>query len=149
MAQNANILIWQTAAVGGTQNGQIVLSPSRSRNGIYEYTGNTVNGEEGVISDEAFTKLTASVRPGTPADFSTGKARVKRRSSFKVALPISVPGPNGSSIIDYINVDFTLSNPIEATADQLRTALNSVHTAAYDGAASPLADLVVNGREPF
>lgn len=148
MAANNTILLQMTAAATGSQNGQIVLLPNRARNGIYEYTGKEVNGEPGVILDTAFSKVTASVRPGVPADFANGKARVKRRTTIKVSLPISTPGAEGN-ITDYITVDFVLSAPVEATANQLRTALNSVHTAVYDGSNSPLADLVVNGREPF
>lgn len=148
MAQNNLINLKMIDASTLTQNGQIVLTPAKDRNGIYEYTGRTINGEEGVFLDTVDSKITASVRQGVPADFLGNKQRIKRRTTLKCALPISVPGASGTTV-DYINVDVVLSAPVEATDGQIATALGMPLNACYDGSNSPLKDLVVYGREPY
>lgn len=147
MGQNNQILMHLTDNTG-SQAGNVVLLPVRDRNGIYEYSGNLINGDPDILVNTVDTRVTASVRPGVPADFILGKQRVKRRCTLKVALPISVPAAVGTTV-DYINVDFVLSAPVSSTEAQIRTALTAISTVCFDGAASPLKDLVVNGREPY
>lgn len=147
MAQNNTFQIKMIAAEDGTQNGQITMVPSKARAGVFEYLSSGFVGAPGIFPEGVPTRLTASVRSGNAANFVTGVRRIKRRAVIKVELPISVPGADGD-IIDYINVDFTLSNPVEATPDQIATALNAAATAVY-ALNSPLKDVVEYGREPY
>lgn len=147
MARNDNIVL-HTVDNTGSQAGVLTLVPTRARNGIFEYAGNNLAGSIDIITSAAFSRLSVSVRPGSPANFVSKVPRVKRRSTMKLALPVLVPGEEGN-IVDYINLDVVLSSPVEANESQIRTALRSAELAAFDSLSSPLKDLVVNGREPF
>lgn len=127
--------------------GGFSVTPARDRNGVYEYSGVQNNGS--IFSAHPSLRITASVRPGTPANFVSKVARVKRRTTLKFAIPIDVPGEVGT-IVDYINVDVVFSSPVEATEAQVRHALSMVAGCAFDeNATQPLRDMLVNGREPY
>lgn len=130
----------------GNISGSLSISPLRDRNGIYEYQGKQTSGT--VFSADPSVRITASVRPGTSANYISKVPRVKRRVTLKIALPVDVPGETGT-IVDFINLDVTLSSPNEATEMQIRAALASVEGLAFSIPDMPLRDLLVNGREPY
>lgn len=126
--------------------GGVSLKPLRSRNGIFEYSGSQNNGA--IFSSHPSVRITASVRPGTAANFISKVARVKRRATLKLAFPVDVPGESGT-IVDYINADIVISMPVEATEAQVRNVLASVEGLAFAIPDMPLRDLLVNGNEPY
>lgn len=92
-------------------------------------------------------KISAAVRPGRDADFVTGTPRIKRRVTAKYAFPIDVPGET-SDIVDFINIDFTMSLPVVANERQIRSAVKAVGDSFFVSG-SCLKDLVIHGHEPY
>lgn len=122
----------------------VALKPVRSRQGVFTFSG---KGEDTAIFPNLLPMtLTASVRPGRAADYINKVTRVKRRTIVKVKLPLQVPGEEGP-INDNIDVELVVSSPVDATDDQMRTAIMAASQATVS--TECLQDMFVNGAEPF
>lgn len=152
MSQQSGITINQIDDTGATGGPSIQFNPHRERNGVFEYSGKQSAVVEGYLAPNARARITASLRPGVAANFVTKAERVKRRVNARVELPINVPGPEGSTVIDYMNVDLTISVPVEASYKQIGNALHVAHAslyATYLQGNTPLDDMLTGGNEPY
>jgi hypothetical protein len=101
-----------------------------------------------LFSSGAPIKMSASVRPGKIADSASGTQRVKRRVTTKYAFPTDSTGPLGNAVVDFINIDCTISLPVDSTEAQIRTAVNTVNESFFSSG-SCLRDMLVDGNEPY
>lgn len=150
MSANKQLFLQLISSVSGVQTdkGTVSIYPARSRNGVFEYAGRDLIGDN-IDLDlvKGICKATMSVRPGNAADYVQKIQAVKRKALLKVMIPISVPGEIGS-LTSYIIADLAVQIPVEATESQVQTALASCFSIAK-ASTSPAFDLTVNGREPY
>lgn len=142
----------QLIDAAGTRNGPTVgMNPHRERNGVFEYSGRQSIVNNDYFAGDARARITAALRPGTPANAVTKAPRVKRRVTVKAELPIVVTGVDGTSI-DFINVDVVISCPVESTNLQLENAIHVAHAAmiaSYLQGDTPIDDMLTGGNEPY
>jgi hypothetical protein len=137
--------------VGGVETNTVEYKPSSIRSGLVTlrtepFPDNSpfVKGERGIA--------TFSVRAGRPVDFVNNTKRIKRKMVCKCRLPVATPGMIAGapgSIVDYIDVELTVSTPVEATEDQLYSAIHFAHLTDGVFGQGWVEDMLVNGNEPY
>lgn len=151
MAQNGPLFFISTNASGESYD-QSLLFPLRDRNGIYEYgyrvhhIPEVPNGIDQLLPEGSDVKLTASVRPGTPANFITKTPRVKRKVIVKLQVPVDVPGETGT-IVDFINFDLSISVPVDVSRELTDTVVKTIPGLLVDS--NVLEEMVTQGHEPY
>lgn len=151
MTQQSGITIQLIDAAGERTGPSLGLNPHRERNGVFEYSGKQTSVNNVYFSSDARARLTAALRPGTPANAVTKAPRVKRRLTVKAELPIVVTSVDGTNV-DFINVDVVVSCPVESTNLQLENALHIAHAAIianYLQGNTPIDDMLTGGNEPY
>lgn len=151
MTQQTSFTITQIDATGSRSGPTVGFNPHRERNGVFEYSGRQSAVNNIYLASDSRARVTAALRPGSPANIVTKAPRVKRRVTVKAELPIVVTGVDGTSV-DYINVDIVISCPVESTTLQLENALHIAHAAMnanYLQGDTPIDDMLTGGNEPY
>lgn len=150
MSQNKVFYVRSLDATGA-QNGQFTFSPVNSANGVFSYRRTEDAGDSATVAVPNLPfVMTASVRRGTPHVQGNPSQRVKRKLTFKAGLPINVTFPDSSTVGDFVNVEVSISTPVEASAMAIRNAVALVNEALFNQVGdSPLAEMVTQGFEPY
>lgn len=135
----------------GVADSTIQLEPASQRNGLFTLKSDPFGASDGFVEGESAI-ATFSVRPGRSADLVNGIKRIKRKFTMKLRLPVPTPGLIAGavgSVTDYIDVDFTIATPVEATLDQLYAALSFVDRVNGVPAQGWVEEMLVEGKEPY
>jgi hypothetical protein len=147
MGANTNLTYNRISAKGVTAFAH-TLTPKRNRNGIFEWSGrNALDDKLSTADTAAPIVATASVRAGTAANPVTLAERVKRKSVFKVRIPVDTKNAAGDTVLDYCDVDLTIATPVGTSDGVNRSAMVALGELIIDHAT--LVDIVFYGNEPY
>jgi hypothetical protein len=139
--------VFESAASAGT----ITYTPVKLRDGLATLSG--VEEETTIFDNGGQISATVSVRAGKAADLINGTQRVKRKFILRGRLPVTVVGLTAGGdvgdVIDYIDIDFTIASPVEATSDQLLSAVSFGNKDNGPLGSTWVEDMLINGYEPY
>lgn len=149
MSQLSNILV-NTLDEAQADIGDITFVPASARNGLFTFKGKET--ESTVLAPSRDAEMKLSVRPGRAANANTDTQRIKRRVTIKVAVPIVTPGivqGAAGDIVDTIDIDLTVSCPVETSKTELYSALSCIKAHTLPNLNPAILDAFVNGYEPY
>lgn len=134
-----------------TENGAISFTPASIRNGLVTCYGNE-QAPGTMLPAGSRATATFSVRSGKPADLINGGARVKRKTTIKLRLPVEVPALVSGSVadvIDYVDAELVIASPVETGVDVLRTAQKFFSRNNGILETNWVEEMIENGYEPY
>lgn len=130
----------------------IEYTPQRLRDGVAYMVGSDGSASSNFDTNGQLT-ATASVRSGRSADLINNVKRVKRKFVLKGRLPVTTPGMTAGGVVgdvvDYIDVEFTIAAPVEATQDQLLSAMSFGDRNNGPLGSAWVEDMLISGLEPY